>query len=109
MWKDLCAFGVFNALYATYLEINPKIGGVIMRPDANGDKKVNLSSYWNFIKQPVICPYPEVKQELWKPKNWDLNYIMSALIFMFGYKAASLMIEEIKKGNTEDLENPIFQ
>jgi hypothetical protein len=94
VWKDLCAFGAFNALYATYLELNPKIGGVIIRPDGSGNKKINLKSYWNFIKTPFNHNNP-VQKELWKPKNWDINYAVCAASFMAGFKALSFMIEKV--------------
>lgn len=110
VWKDICAFAAFNALYATYLESNPKMGGVILRPDETGEKKVSLKSYWNFIKTPFTTDNKDVKRELWKPKNWDINYFMSALIFMFGYKAGTALIEQIKNKEVivRDLDNPIF-
>lgn len=110
IWQDLCAFGVFNIAYATYLETNPKMGGVIIRPDQEGNKKISLKSYWNFITQPFKPDNTGVQRALWKPANWDINYFMSALIFMFGYKTGSLLVEQIKKNEIEvkDLENPIF-
>ena len=108
--EDLCAFGVFNVLYATYLEVNPKMGGVILRPDEEGNRKISLKSYWNFIKQPFKSDNTGVQKELWKPKNWDINYFMSAIIFMFGYKTGSAIVEQIKNNEivVKDLENPIF-
>lgn len=108
--EDLCVFGVFNVLYATYLEVNPKMGGVIIRPNENGDKVISLKSYWHFIKQPFKSDNTGVQKELWKPKNWDINYFMSAIIFMFGYKAGSAIVEQIKNNDIiiHDLDHPIF-
>jgi hypothetical protein len=110
IWEDICAFAAFNALYATYLETNPKMGGVILRPDEEGNKKVSLKSYWNFIKEPFCSKNKHVQKELWKPKNWDINYFMSALIFMFGYKSGMALIDKIKNNEIiiKDLDNPIF-
>ncbi len=89
MWQDLLAFFGFNALYATYLELNPKIRGIIIRPDSDGKKKINLRSYFNFIKQPITTQQPEVRKHLWHPSNWDINYPVCAIIFMVGYKIIS--------------------
>jgi hypothetical protein len=110
IWKDMCAFAAFNALYASYIELNPKMGGVIIRPDSEGNKKVSVKSYWNFIKEPFCSKNSDVKKELWKPKNWDINYFMSALIFMFGYKTGMSLIEQIKNNeiNVIDLDNQNF-
>lgn len=110
IWKDFCAFTLFNASYATYLELNPKMGGIILRPDETGNRKISLKSYWNFIKTPFNIENKDIKMELWKPKNWDINYFMSALIFMFGYKVSSKIVEHIKQNDilVRDLVNPIF-
>lgn len=81
---NLLAFGVFNVIYATYLETNPGTSGVIIRPNGDGEKKINLSSYLNFIKQPIVGR-PEVRRELWKPNNWDLNYPLLCTMFMTTY------------------------
>ena len=111
IWQDLCAFALFNIGYATYLETNPQIKGVILRPDENGNRKISLKSYWNFIKQPFKSDNTGVQKELWKPKNWDINYFMSATIFMLHYKATTSIVEHIRTNppmfNT--LDNPIFQ
>jgi hypothetical protein len=81
---NLLAFGLFNVIYATYLETSPGTKGILIRPDSTGNRKINLSSYWNFIKQP-ITGRPEIRNELWKPQNWDINYPFTLTMFMTTY------------------------
>lgn len=88
LWKDLCAFGVFNAGYIAYLELSPRMGGILIRPDSNGNKKVNLSSFWNFVKEPFNTKNPAC-QKLWELENLDLNYAVCAATFMGVYKGLS--------------------
>jgi len=104
VWKELCAFGAFNVLYAAYIELNPNIGRVILRPDENGDNRINLKSYWNFIKTPFNHDNPDVQKELWKPQNWDINYAVCGTLFMGGFKAISYFIEKLNE-NGENGEN----
>lgn len=81
---NLLAFGLFNVVYATYLETSPGTQGVLIRPDSNNNRKISLSSYFNFIRQPITGP-PEVRRELWKPQNFDINYPVVCGIFMATY------------------------
>lgn len=102
MLSDLVAFAGFNIMYATYLEINPKLGGVVIRPDSEGNKKVNLKSYFNFIKQPFNSQNKEVQKELWKPKNWDINYAVCATTFMTGFQILKAIINSDDDDNQKE-------
>lgn len=106
VWKELAAFGVFNVLYAAYLELNPKIGGVILRPDGEGNKKINLSSYWNFIKAPFNSDNIETAKQLWKPQFWDINYPVCAVAFMTGFGFISHLVPHLNeiKDDSDDTE-----
>lgn len=81
---NLIAFGLFNIGFAGYLEFNQGTKGVLIRPDSNGHRQLHLLSYLNFIKQPIIGQ-PEIRYELWKWYNWDINYFASGGLFMLAY------------------------
>jgi hypothetical protein len=53
--------------FAVYVETNPKIGGVWLRPDSEGKIVVCPRSFFNLTLQPFK------NAELWKIKNWDIN------------------------------------
>lgn len=95
MWKDLLAFAGFNVIYATYLELNPKIKGIVVRPDSEGKKRINLRSYFNFAKEPITTPNSEVRKHFWQPKNWDINYPLCATTFMVVYKIISAATTQV--------------
>lgn len=70
--KDIVAVGAINLAYFTALELNPKTKGIVRRPDSENVKHISLGS----IKEFMISPFtgkPGTK-EMWKPKNWDINY-----------------------------------
>lgn len=57
-------------IYLFYLELNPGIGGIFMRPDSTGHTKFRLGGVVPILK------YPFQSVEFWKPKNWDLNFLI---------------------------------
>jgi len=111
IWKDLFAFLGFNILYATYLELNPNIGGIIVRPNSEGKKSINLGSYINFIKQPITTTQPEVKKHLWNPKNWDINYPVCATAFMLSYKVITYAVSQplVTPSDVTPIVEPFFK
>tara|TARA_B100000315_G_C14077850_1_gene363517 strand:+ start:95 stop:388 length:294 start_codon:yes stop_codon:yes gene_type:complete len=82
---DLFYFGVHNILYATYLELHPGLGNIILRSDSNGIKRINLMSYLKFIGQPLKYKEPQLMELFWNPKNLDMNYIFTTTVSMLGY------------------------
>ena len=85
LWKDLGVFAVMNAGYGVYLDNKKGLGNIASRPNSDGKRRINLGSYFNFIKQPVTGS-KEVKKIFWNPKNWDMNYLIVMGSLMGGYK-----------------------
>jgi len=57
-------------MYGFYLELNPRIGGIFRRPDANGQTRFNLRGILPVLK------YTFTSVSFWKPSDWDLNIIL---------------------------------
>tara|TARA_B100000902_G_scaffold397923_1_gene463116 strand:+ start:5080 stop:5364 length:285 start_codon:yes stop_codon:yes gene_type:complete len=57
-----------------YLEINPKIRGIWIRPDSNNNKVLRLE---NII--PFIIKTLQIK-EMWSLQFFDVNFILANLI-----------------------------
>lgn len=57
-------------IFLFYLELNPAIGGIFLRPDSLGKTKFRLQGIIPVLK------YPFQSWDFWKPCNWDLNFIM---------------------------------
>lgn len=72
---DIVFFGFYNIAYIVYLETNKSTKNVFFRPDSKNKKQISLSSYLNFISQPVNFKRPEIAKVFWEPKNLDINYI----------------------------------
>ena len=54
-----------------YLELNPKIRGVWIRPDSNNKKVIRLENIIPFIIKTLKM------RELWALKYFDINFIMA--------------------------------
>ena len=80
--KDITYFteGVILAffIFICYLELNPKIGGIMFRPWSDGE------TYFNPLGIIPILKYPFQSNHFWKPENWDLNFITFSALFNCG-------------------------
>ena len=56
--------------YLLYVELSPKMGGIIVRPGPDGQLHFNLSGLIPLIK------YPFTSLQFWSPSYWDLNFII---------------------------------
>ena len=67
--------GIGFVLFLAYLELSPKLGQIWYRIDSDGTMKINLDSALNYLKRPFTSTM------VWKPRNWDLNFIMFSTLF----------------------------
>ena len=73
--NDLFFFGLYNVLYAGYLELSPGIGKVIIRKNNKGNNVISLASFLHFAKQPLNFENKQIIKHFWSPKNLDINYV----------------------------------
>lgn len=74
----LISFIISFILWLLYLQFDPKIGNVWLRPEHNNKLTFCFKSIINILK------YPFQNIDLWKINNWDLNYyIIFILTFLF--------------------------
>jgi hypothetical protein len=71
---NLLYFILYNIIYVTYIET--RIGGILFRPDQDNVYRPNFCSLVNFLIQPLNIKRAEVFDMFWKPKNWDMNYLV---------------------------------
>lgn len=57
-------------IYLFYIELNPGIGGIFIRPDSKGSFRFRISGVFPMLK------YPFTSLNFWKPANWDMNFIV---------------------------------
>ncbi len=81
LMKDGIVFGIINIGYFTYLEMNPRSKGIVLRPNAENKKVLSIGSIKNFILFPFTKTGLTV---MWKPENWDINYPV-VMILSFGF------------------------
>ena len=55
-------------LWVFYLEINPSITNVWLRPNEKGDITFCPQNIFNFLIQPFKCLW------MWNPRFWDINF-----------------------------------
>jgi hypothetical protein len=77
--KDILVCCAVHIGYMTIIEINPKTRGTIIRPNDKGEKVISLGSMKEFMLTPFKLNN-QVARDLWKFKNWDINYP----VVMFG-------------------------
>ena len=63
---------VYFVLFSAYLELSPKLTHIWYRINSDGERRVNLESYWHFLTRPFFL------SEFWYPSNWDINYFVGA-------------------------------
>jgi len=71
--KDIMVCCGIHICYMTSLELNPKTKGTVIRPNDKGEKIISWGSMKEFMITPLKLDKPFAR-ELWKPKNWDINY-----------------------------------
>lgn len=67
---------IIHLCYFAYLELNPKLGKIIFRPNENNDLIFSWSSLVHFITTPINYRNPQNMTLFWKLENLDLNYIV---------------------------------
>ena len=72
------SFIISFTFWLLYLQFDPKIGNVWLRPSDNNQMTFCYKSIINLLK------YPFQNLNLWKVYNWDLNYyIICIFTFLF--------------------------
>lgn len=74
----LVAWGL---LFLAYLELHPALGGIWIRPDAEGIPRVA----WRSLAAFLWAPFTPQGAHLWQPAFWDIHGILqgSVLILMY--------------------------
>ena len=67
MWLLLKSIGISSLLYAGYVQFNPKLGNIWLRPDDTGKKMFVPSNLINLMKEPINNSF------FWETRNLDLN------------------------------------
>jgi len=80
-YKDLFRFLFIFYVWILNLEFNPSLGGILLRPNVNGDLVLIFSNVFNMIKQIFI------NLDFWKINMFDVNIVIFSglfyLIFFF--------------------------
>jgi hypothetical protein len=63
-------------LWLFYLELSPRIGGIVFRPNSDGNLVFSTNSIIN------ITFYPFKNYSLWYPTFWDLNIFIILLLIL---------------------------
>jgi Cu-Zn family superoxide dismutase len=75
-------------IWLFYLELSPKLGKIIFRPNAKGSTTFNLSGLGSMM----IRPFTDLT--FWYPRFWDLNiymlWIITAIIYYLIYRNLNL-------------------
>ena len=69
MWLIIKSIGIGSILYSGYVQFNPNIGNIWIRPDDNGNKMFTPINLFRLMREPVNNPY------FWQYKNLDLNVL----------------------------------
>jgi hypothetical protein len=66
-------------LWALYLELSPKLGRILIRPNSKGGYSISLGGIGNLM----LKPFQDI--QFWYPNFWDLNiyvwWIFTILIY----------------------------
>jgi hypothetical protein len=63
-----------TGLYALYMQFSPGLGGILIRPDSDGNKVFTPGNLFNIMVEPLK------NARLWDLENLDMNYIVVLLI-----------------------------
>lgn len=63
-----------------YLELSPKLGRILIRPNSSGGYTFTFGGVWQLMKE----PFKNI--EYWYPKLWDLNIYVLWIITIILYK-----------------------
>jgi hypothetical protein len=69
MWLLIKSIGIGSIMYAGYVQFNPKIGNIWIRPDSNGIKIFTPNNLVNLMYEPAKNEF------FWKRENLDLNVL----------------------------------
>lgn len=69
IWKNIIPkIFISTILWILYLEFNPKLGGIWIRYDSSGNKKIFLQNIFYFIIETLSC------KQFWFFEFIDLNF-----------------------------------
>ena len=84
--EDIGIIGCGSVCYALYVQYNPKIGNVWIRPNSNGERQYAFRNLYNLIKEPLKST------DFWKIQNLDLNYFVFTSILWGVIKGVRVLI-----------------
>ncbi len=93
LFRDVFVFGIINVGYFTYLEMNPRTKGIVLRPNAENKKILSIGSIKNFITFPFTKTGLTV---MWKPENFDVNYPVMMILSFGCYKINYYLIKQLE-------------
>ena len=67
-------------LWIVYLELSPKLGRILIRPNSSGRNTFSLGGVWALMKK----PFTDIT--LWSPRFWDLNIYVLWIFTIIIYK-----------------------
>lgn len=70
---------VVFVLWILYLELSPKLGRIIIRPNSSGGYIITFGGVWSLMKKPFV------DKQFWSPKFWDLNIYVLWIITIILY------------------------
>ena len=69
MWLLLKSIGIGSFMYAGYVQFNPKLGNIWLRPDDKGNTAFTPNNLINLMYEPATNKF------FWKKDNLDLNVL----------------------------------
>jgi hypothetical protein len=67
-------------IWIIYLELSPKLGRILIRPNAKGGYSISFAGIGNLM----LKPFQDIM--FWNPKFWDLNIYVWWIITILVYK-----------------------
>jgi hypothetical protein len=74
-YKNLFRFLFIFYVWILNLEFNPSLGGILLRPNINGDLVLVFNNVINMIKQIFI------NLDFWKINMFDVNIVIFSFLF----------------------------
>lgn len=68
-------YATYLVIFASYLELSPKLGNVWLRRDSNNFINISLGGLLSFFSKPLKEGF------FWRPQFWDINYYVGGYIF----------------------------
>lgn len=80
----LCLLLVF-IIWILYLELSPKLGRILIRPNSVGGYTITFGGVWKLMKEPFNSITSIKNIMYWYPSMWDLNIYVIWLVTILIY------------------------